>query len=348
MNSECDNIKEKITDLISGTLSESQVLTVEQHLEACSSCRDYASVLQREDGLLTEFFAQIDTDMTSRQERVLNAINRSLASEQSDSLSIRRIIMKSRIGKLAAAAIIIIGISIGISYIAKDHPGGIALGEVFKAMQQTKTVTWMEINEVHPPEQENEKVISSGNLGHIARCFYKAPGHRRREVTAQLEHPLNKIVSEHKHVHIIDKSAGKALLLDPQEMTAELHSFEPTSGKDPMFDVFLNPKVNMPPDTESLGNKEIDGREAAGFRIRKKGDGTDLWSGEITEIWVDAKTKRVVQVETGSADGDWKFILKDFVFDQKLDDALFSLEAPEGYKEIAPRPILNVSPPEDE
>ncbi|MHC4693023.1 MAG: hypothetical protein ACYS67_09785, partial [Planctomycetota bacterium] len=31
----------------------------------------------------------------------------------------RSIIMKSRIGKLAAAAVIIIGISIGISYIAK-------------------------------------------------------------------------------------------------------------------------------------------------------------------------------------------------------------------------------------
>jgi outer membrane lipoprotein-sorting protein len=261
---------------------------------------------------------------------------------------IRRIIMKGRIAKLAVAAVVIIAVSIGISYIAKDHHRGLAFGEVVKAMQQTKTVTWTEINEVHPPKEENEKIIHSGNLGHTARCFYKAPSHRRREVTAKLKHPLTKIASEHKHVHIIDRNAGKALLLDPQEMTAELHSFEPTGGQDPMFDVFLNPKVNMPPDADSLGGKEIEGREAVGFRIRKKGDGTDLWSGEITEIWVDAKTKRVVLVETGSADGDWKFILKDFVFDHKLDDALFSLEAPEGYTEIAPRPIDSISPPEDE
>jgi outer membrane lipoprotein-sorting protein len=263
-------------------------------------------------------------------------------------LNTRSTIMKSRIAKPAAAAVIIIGISIGISYIAKDHSGGIALGDVAKAMQQTKTATWTEINEVHPPKEENEKIISSGNLGHTARCFYKAPGHRRREVTAQLEHPLSKIVSEHKHVHIIDRNAGKALLLDPQEMTAELHSFKPAGSKNSMFDTLLNPKVNMPPDAESLGSEEIDGREATGFRIRKKGDGTDLWSGDITEIWVDAKTKRVVQVETGSAEGDWKFILKDFVFDQELDDALFSLEAPEGYKEKAPRPIFSTTPPKDE
>jgi outer membrane lipoprotein-sorting protein len=258
---------------------------------------------------------------------------------------IRRIIMKNQIGKLAAAATIIIIVSIGISYISKDHPGGIALGEVVEAMQQTKTVTWTELNETTPPQDPNQ---FQDDLGHIALCFYKASGHRRREVTAQLKHPYTKIVSEHKHVHIIDRNAGKALLLDQQEMTAELHSFEPTSSKDPMFDAFLNPKVNMPADAESLGGKEIDGREAVGFRIRKKGDGTDLWSGDITEIWVDVKTKRVVLVETGALDGSWNFILKDFVFDQELDDALFSLEAPEGYKEIAPRPIFSINPPEKE
>ncbi|MHC4546618.1 MAG: LolA family protein [Planctomycetota bacterium] len=262
-------------------------------------------------------------------------------------LNIKRIIMKNQIGKFAAVAAIIIIVSIGISYIAKDHPGGIALGDVVKAMQQTKTVTWTEINEVHPPKEENEKIISSGNIGHTARCFFKASGHRRREVTAQLKHPKTKIVSEHKHVHIIDRNAGKALLLNPQKKTAELHSFEPTRGQGPMIDVFLNPKANMPLDAEPLGCKEIDSREAVGFRIRKKA-ATDLWAGEITEIWVDAKTKRVVLVETGSADGDWKFILKDFVFDQKLNDALFSLEAPEGYTEISPRPIMSLSSPEDE
>lgn len=141
MNSECDNIEEKIADLISGTLSETQVQTVEQHLEACSSCRDYARALKHEDGLLTEFFAQIDTDMTGRQERALNAINRSLASEQSDSLSIRRIIMKSRITRSAAAAIIIfVGLLLLSYFTGSTNIVPAAFAQVVEAV---KKESWM-------------------------------------------------------------------------------------------------------------------------------------------------------------------------------------------------------------
>ncbi|MHC4085176.1 MAG: zf-HC2 domain-containing protein [Planctomycetota bacterium] len=344
MNSECDNIKEKIADLVSGMLSESQVQTVEQHLDECADCREYARALKHEDGLLTEFFTKIDTNMTERQERVVKAINRSYVSEQSDNITIWRIIMKSRITKLAAAAVIIVGVSIGISYISKDHPGNIALGEVIKAMQQVKTITWTEIHEVNPPE-DKEGVIYE-NRGHVARCAYKAPGRRRRDVTTKLM-PNTEII-EHRHISIIDLNAGKALLLAPQEMTAELHSFKPASVKDLLYDIFLNPERNIPPEAEVLGSKKIGNNEAVGFRILKKGDGTDFWSGDIAEIWVDVKTKRVALIETGAADGGWMFRTKNFVFDLELDDSLFSLEAPEGYKEIAPRPVMQLSPPEQE
>ena len=136
MNSECDNIKEKIADLVSGTLSESQVQAVEQHLETCSSCREYACALKHEDGLLTEFFAEIDTNMTGRQERALNAINRSFVSEQSDSLSIWRIIMKSPITKLgSAAAIIIIAALLSIIFFDRLTTPAYAFEQTVAAMQ---------------------------------------------------------------------------------------------------------------------------------------------------------------------------------------------------------------------
>jgi predicted anti-sigma-YlaC factor YlaD len=135
MNSECDNIKEKIADLVSGMLSEPQVQTVEQHLDECAGCREYARALKHEDGLLTEFFTMIDTNMTERQERVVKAINRSYVSEQSDNIAIWRIIMKSRITKLAAAAAIIGAVMLSIHLWDKSTPSAYAFKQTVEAMQ---------------------------------------------------------------------------------------------------------------------------------------------------------------------------------------------------------------------
>lgn len=251
--------------------------------------------------------------------------------------------MKNRIAKLTTVAVVIVGISIVISYVGQGQQG-IALGDVVKAMQKVKTVTWTESAEVSPPDDENTIQVSSG---HICRCAYKAPSHERREVTQNLIHPETKQIYEHKHVEIIDRNAGNVLSLNPQKMTAALYSFEPVSGEDPIFDVFLNPKRNIPPNAESLGSKQIGDRETVGFRMHKMADGTYFWAGEATDIWVDTKTKRVVLVETTGANGRVVYRLKDFVFDQELDDSLFSLKLPEGYKQIAPPPILSISPEEE-
>ncbi|MHC4745335.1 MAG: hypothetical protein ACYS8Z_25770 [Planctomycetota bacterium] len=252
----------------------------------------------------------------------------------------RKMTVRSRVARLAAAAVIILGVSMGISYIAEDQPGSIALGDVFEAMKQVTELTWTEVSEVAIPDDPNVYV---SNLGHVAQCYFKAPAQRRREVTAKLiKNPKTQEVVEHTHIHIFDRNAGKALLLDPEKLTAELHDFKPTSGIDPTLGAFLAPKANIPQDAEDLGARQVDGRDAVGFRLHKKGDGTDFWSGDVTDIWVDVKTKRVIRLKTGASDDSYAWILKDFVFDRELDDSLFSLEPPPGYSEVPPQPIYNV------
>jgi len=106
MNCDCEKNRDHIADLVSGFLSESQVQALEQHMSECSVCRDYARALRQEDGLLSEFFAEIETNMTECEGHVLQATNCSSAPEQSDKLSIRRPTMNNLITKFAAAAII--------------------------------------------------------------------------------------------------------------------------------------------------------------------------------------------------------------------------------------------------
>jgi len=141
MNSDCEKIKDQIADLVTGILPEAQVHVLEQHLNECAACRDYARALKDEDMLLTEFFAKIDTNMTSRQERVLQTVNRSCLSKKTDTLLIRRTIMKSPITKLAAAAVVIVAATIVANWFGGSIDGsGIALGQIIENM---KKMPWM-------------------------------------------------------------------------------------------------------------------------------------------------------------------------------------------------------------
>jgi hypothetical protein len=135
MNSDCQKIKDQIADLVTGILSEAQVHVLEQHLNECPACRDYARALKDEDMLLTELFAKIDADMTSRQERVLQAVNNSYLSKQTETLPIRRTIMKSSITKLAAAAVIIIAVMLSIHLWDKSTLSAYAFEQTVEAMQ---------------------------------------------------------------------------------------------------------------------------------------------------------------------------------------------------------------------
>ncbi len=141
MSSDCEKIKDQIADLVTGILPEAQVHVLEQHLNKCAACRDYARALKDEDMLLTEFFAKIDTNITHQQERVLQAINHSGVSKQSETHLIRRIIMKSPITKLAvAAAVIIITIVFLMTFFEKASAPAYALEQTIKANHSIKTV----------------------------------------------------------------------------------------------------------------------------------------------------------------------------------------------------------------
>ncbi len=76
---------------------------------------------------------------------------------------------------------------------------------------------------------------------------------------------------------------------------------------------------------EELGTKEIDGVTAEGYRVTQ-GDA-------VKDIWIDPKTKELVQVELkfASAPGMNK-IIKNVKFDVELDDSLFNMTPPEGYR----------------
>ena len=196
MNSDCEKIKNQIADLLSGILSEPQVQALQQHLDECSACRDYAFALQHEDGLLTEFFGKIDTNMPERRERVLKAINRSCASKQSDTISIGRTIMKSRITKLVAAAVIIVAVALSITVVDKLTSPAYAIEQTIKAFEN---VQYMHIvRRDKAGNIEDERWIEIGPDGIQARYRQDTPERNFFVVddrqTVMVHHPDKKTV----------------------------------------------------------------------------------------------------------------------------------------------------------
>jgi len=157
MNSDCEKIKDQIADLVTGILPEAQAQIMEQHLNECAACRDYARALKDEDMLLTEFFAKIDTDITHQQERVLQAINRFDVSKKSETHLIRRTIMKNPITKLAAVlaiviaagAISVVGVNVGQYFYMGQDDAGV---HIFHS-EDFETVVTLDDNEVTDVEQ---------------------------------------------------------------------------------------------------------------------------------------------------------------------------------------------------
>lgn len=138
MNSDCDNMKDHIADLVTGILSQAQARDVEQHLKDCPACRQYAQALRSEDAMLTGFVSGMDADMPTRQERILQAIDNSNQSGKTTSLSAWRIIMKSPITKLSTAAAIIVVVALSLTVVNQTATD--LLAETLKASHSVRSL----------------------------------------------------------------------------------------------------------------------------------------------------------------------------------------------------------------
>jgi outer membrane lipoprotein-sorting protein len=144
-------------------------------------------------------------------------------------------------------------------------------------------------------------------------------------------------------VMVMDQRANKTLVLDPAAKSAVLVTGKPPEDRAaPAGGVALVENLRKLADKkgEAAGKKRVGDVEAQGFRVRSPD--VDL------TVWADPKTKRPVLVEsTARVQGkEFRSTLSDFELDPRLDDSLFKLDAPEGYK-LAKRESGPEDPAED-
>ncbi len=137
MENTCENFQEQILELITGTLPAEKAADLERHISKCPSCRAYLEALQTDDKLLGEFAEAMQPRVARLENNVIDAINRGIPKRKAKSISIWRKIIKSRITKFAAAAVIIIAVLIGMYQFGGSIDGAsVAFAEIKKAVNE--------------------------------------------------------------------------------------------------------------------------------------------------------------------------------------------------------------------
>ena len=129
-------------------------------------------------------------------------------------------------------------------------------------------------------------------------------------------------------IEIWNQESGKLLFLNPAERTAQIMQLAQQK-----YDLYQFIHDYHDGHAKSLGHKNIAGRDTEGFEVHRAspvaGEPDSTWT-----FWVDPDTQLPVQIEI-LADGKKQAgVLRDIRFDVPMDDALFSMTIPTGYKVI--------------
>jgi len=212
-----------------------------------------------------------------------------------------RTIMQNKMRLAAAAAVIVITGIVGVQFFAGTN----AYARVVEEIRNARTLVYTLITQSN---QGNGETIKTD-------IAFKEPGHLR---TTTID----------GYVAIVDAVAGKMISIVPGSgyTFGDIKNLTNTGGPGPFESIEAMKKLPDKAD-KTLGEKEIDGVNCDGYEVTQ-GDLTTL-------VWIDTKNGEVVQFEQkfASAPG-MNRIIKNIKFDVDLDDSLFSLEPPAGYKSM--------------
>jgi outer membrane lipoprotein-sorting protein len=226
---------------------------------------------------------------------------------------IRNIIMKYPFKSLTTFAACCIVLIAAYLIVGPMTHGSVAFAELAAIIQNAKTMVCTAQTNISLPGATGNTNIKIMSIG---------PGRIREEMGKQM-------------VLIFDYPAGKSLTLIPQAKTAVVLNIKGVS-KYMQQDWFAGLKMfAQNSGVEDLGLQTLEGREVKGFRM--KGNPTYT-------CWVDPKSGNPIKVEVhgtmiqedlnneGKRERTMDMVMSDFQFDVPLDESLFSLTPPEGYK----------------
>ncbi|HUW20605.1 MAG TPA: carboxypeptidase regulatory-like domain-containing protein [Sedimentisphaerales bacterium] len=269
---------------------------------------------------------RIKTGVAAR-ERILSDAEAALVSTMKKgrevlepSLSIWRTIMKSKITKLAGAAVVIIA-----AFVVIHQLGGtvesVAFADVVRPLLTAETGKFkMTIDVV---AAGLDWIDCKDEPTQTIEVIFAGPARTRWDVATG-------------EVLVANMFEGKVMILMPAKKEAAVMQVGPPGVIPPhnRFNKLLELRrliqyalKNEDESVEFLGRREIDDVGALGYHITGP-----QHHGDIT-VWADAESKVPIRIEQSMAIGERTeaAVISDIAYDVEVDESLFSVEPPEGY-----------------
>ena len=238
--------------------------------------------------------AQATSRALERVRQTLTDPNRLQARE-----SFGRIIMNSKWTKLAAAAVLVVAVLIGLQFVGGST---VTFAQVIQPILNANTAV---LDLIIGADEPNAPVIHDMVMGS-----------RIRRTMSNIE----------GNVSIIDLESGRILNLTEAKKEAVYIDLKGLPSMPNYMEQLRSVIVQLQDSphfvVEDLGTRDIDGRKAVGFLAKHP-------RSEIT-IWADAKTGLPIRID--QKDGQMLVIAKNLQFNAPLDETLFSMDVPSGYK----------------
>lgn len=296
----CTECKELLVEYIEGLLDESQKHSVAEHLKDCRICSaELKQLTNLHDRLVDNGKKAAQSDI---EDKVLDRIVREqnvrlkAASKAGTALKLRRIIMKSPVVKIAAAAVIIIAVLIGIN----PFRSNVTFADVIKPILNARTVVF-------------DMILGTDEAGMVTHEIV---------VDSRIRRTMSNMPNM---TLIIDLDNAKLLALDNEAKTAVYLDIEGDLGdRTRSYIKFVRQIIMQLQDgqVEQLGEQVIDGQKAIGFVGRSQ--------NEEVKIWADPQTALPIRIEVQIGQ-EFSFTLKNFEFNMAVDETLVSMDMPDGY-----------------
>ncbi|MHC4738605.1 MAG: hypothetical protein ACYS9Y_06850 [Planctomycetota bacterium] len=237
-----------------------------------------------------------------------------------------RIIMNSKITKLAAPAVIIIAAMIGINQLdGSIDPASVAWGNVVNNVQQVQTFTcrlWTKMTSAVDKGTDQEAEI----------IVYDSSQYGSRINTYIDDKAVSSIYSQprqHTCVMVIPKAKKYTRMSFTDEQYRQMQAKE----KNPREFI----KLFLAIEHTNLGRDTIDGVEVEGIEVDSPKVGGGMFESAIGRLWVHVDTELpiLMEVEGVSAGGKTKIVMDEFQWDVELEPSIFEPNIPADYTLLA-------------